>query len=134
MGMRAEGDYLLAHECHNHEALVERWRGVASEAGLRMEVLAEIDEKPVYVLDNDHASSRNRGLYFSAGVHGDEPGATDGLIYWAERNREFLAGYPVTILPCFNPWGLANNSRVDGQGRDLNRMFDERKAAPMRQW
>ncbi len=132
--MEKERLFLEWHAAHDYEALVERWRLLALESGMRMEVLAEFDERPVYILDNAHAPSRARGLYLCAGVHGDEPGATEGLIGWAERNPEFLAGYPVTILPCLNPWGLIHNCRVDGSGRDLNRMFDQGEVAPMRQW
>ena len=132
--MMTEREFLLTHDCHNYEALVDRWKAVAGKAGLRMEVFAEGDEFPLFVVESPQTSSRSRGLYLSAGVHGDEPAATEGLIGWAERSGDFLAGYPVTIFPCLNPWGLVNNCRVDSGGRDLNRMFDDAGAAPVRQW
>lgn len=61
----------------------------------------------------------------SAGIHGDEPAATEALIAWAEGNLARLARLPLLILPCLNPWGLLNNSRFNEDGIDLNRMFHE---------
>lgn len=62
-------------------------------------------------------------MYFSAGVHGDEAAATEGLIEWAEKNPGILRESRVLIFPCVNAWGLVNNSRRDADGRDLNRSF-----------
>ena len=66
-------------------------------------------------------------LYLSAGIHGDEPGATEGLIAWAEGSRDFLRGYQTMIFPCLNPWGLCHNNRLDSRGRDLNRCYHENR-------
>jgi predicted deacylase len=67
---------------------------------------------------------RGPALYLSAGIHGDEPASTDGLVEWAEESIEFLRVWPVLICPCLNPWGLVQNSRLDGAGRDLNRSYN----------
>jgi murein peptide amidase A len=63
------------------------------------------------------------GIYLSAGIHGDEPGATEGLLAWAEMNQHRLAKLPLLIFPCVNPWGLTQNRRTDEEGFDLNRCF-----------
>ena len=63
------------------------------------------------------------GVYLSAGIHGDEPAGTEGLVRWAEANPELLRRTPCMIFPCLNPWGLENNSRLDANGQDLNRTF-----------
>jgi hypothetical protein len=79
-------------------------------------------ELPLYFL-RTRALPRNGGLYISAGIHGDEPGGTEGLIAWAEREGERLRDLPLLIFPCLNPWGLIANSRYDQSGIDLNRSF-----------
>ena len=63
------------------------------------------------------------GLYLSAGIHGDEPAATEALLRWFELNAATLAEIPLLIFPCLNPWGLRNNTRTDSRGRDVNRLF-----------
>ena len=63
------------------------------------------------------------GVYLSAGIHGDEPASTEGLLHWAESNTAILRELPCMIFPCLNPWGLVNNSRLDEAGLDLNRLF-----------
>ncbi len=63
------------------------------------------------------------GIYISAGIHGDEPAATEALLAWAETNARRLRRLPLLLFPCLNPWGLVRNTRVDHAGRDLNRLF-----------
>lgn len=82
------------------------------------------------------------GLYLSAGIHGDEPAATEALLAWAEGNATRLNELPLLIFPCLNPWGLERNVREDETGLDLNRHFHDtghavisavkREAAPHR--
>lgn len=67
------------------------------------------------------------GIYLSAGIHGDEPAATEGLLAWAEKHAARLRELPVLIFPCLNPWGLTQNRRSDAAGVDLNRMFHDAK-------
>ena len=38
------------------------------------------------------------------------------------------------IFPCFNPWGLINNVRLDAEGRDLNRLFHDPGLPLMDAW
>jgi len=72
---------------------------------------------------------KNVQLYISAGIHGDEPASTEGLITWAERNIDMLRCVSCLVIPCLNPWGLVNNCRFDEAGRDLNRRFDRSRGA-----
>jgi len=64
------------------------------------------------------------GVYLSAGIHGDEPAATEGLYQWAELHRSVLRELPVMVFPCLNPWGLIHNRRTDSENRDLNRCYN----------
>lgn len=71
-------------------------------------------------------------IYFSAGIHGDEAAATEGLLAWAEENPAVLKTIRPLIFPCLNPWGLVHNSRLDERGRDLNRCYGRRKPPQIR--
>lgn len=107
--------------CHDYPHLIRRWRKVARAAGLEMSVLGEADGMSVWRLAS--RGGGEGGVYLSAGIHGDEPAGTEGLLAWAEGNIPLLRRVPALIFPCLNPWGLAHNARTDAAGRDLNRMF-----------
>jgi protein MpaA len=113
---------LAAHKAHDYAHLVSRWRKVARAAGLRLREWFVHDALPLYAVETPAARSRP-SVYISAGIHGDEPGGTEGLIAWAETQGPALRNIPCLLVPCLNPWGLKNNMRTDASGRDLNRLF-----------
>jgi len=121
------------HYSHDYPKLIRRWRSVARDAGLVMKKFAEADGYPLYTLGPRRRQPVRRGWYLSAGIHGDEPASTEGLIDWAETHTDGLAALPVRIFPCLNPWGLAGNLRCDADGRDLNRCFDRQRMPPQLQ-
>ncbi len=134
MSQRARFDE-SEHRVHDYRHLVVRWRKVARAAGLKLEAFAQAGEYPVYCLrTRDWAGG---GLYASAGIHGDEPAATEGLLRWAETDLPTLARHrsalPMLIFPCLNPWGLVNNRREDSKGHDLNRLFHRADLSPIRE-
>ncbi len=62
----------------------------------------------------------------AAGIHGDEPGGIEAAL----RLLEALAGSAVPlqqhrliVLPCLNPSGLADGTRSNRIGQDINRQF-----------
>lgn len=119
-------DPALYHQSHDWLVLQERWHAVAGEADLRLETVHEEDGRSVLVLENTLAATgEGEGLYLSAGVHGDECAPVLGLLEWAESSPWVFEEVPVTIFPCLNPRGLAENSRRDSGGRDLNRAFHD---------
>jgi len=72
------------------------------------------------------------GVYVSAGIHGDEPASTEGLLAWAEaQSPGRFRKLPLLLLPCLNPWGLVNNRRCTETGLDLNRSFHLEKTLPI---
>jgi hypothetical protein len=79
----------------------------------------------LFYLEFTRAEKGAPSFYFSAGIHGDEAGATEGLLAWAEKNVRRLRLMNCLIFPCLNPWGLINNNRFDADGRDLNRSFHD---------
>lgn len=114
---------LLQHRCHDYRHLVSRWRTLAREAGLKMRAFGSLDGYPLHVLRSPSLRLHG-GIYLSAGIHGDEPAATEALLAWAARRKARLAKMPLLIFPCLNPWGLVNNSRTDARGMDPNRAWE----------
>ncbi len=111
-------------QVHNYQLLVQRWKRVARKAGLTLDVLGQTATGiEIIFLQSPSENPKQPSLYLSAGIHGDEPAATEGLIEWAESEPEFLRTTNVLIFPCLNPWGLLWNSRFDEKGRDLNRLY-----------
>jgi murein peptide amidase A len=112
--------YLRAHD---YAWLTRRWRELARREGLVMREFALADDFPVHVVESRPRAAGAPRLYLSAGIHGDEPAATEALITWAGRRARALRGCEFMIFPCLNPWGLQHNSRHDAHGRDLNRAY-----------
>jgi protein MpaA len=110
------------HRAHDYRFLIQRWRAVARKSGTPLRPLAMASGYPLFFLTSK-ALPASGGMYLSAGIHGDEPGSTEGLIAWAEENAERIRELPLLILPCLNPWGLVHNQRLDETGFDLNRSF-----------
>lgn len=107
---------------HHYGALIQRWRAVARDAGLRLQRFAQPGDDPLFLLKTP-ALAATGGIYVSAAIHGDEPASSEALITWAEKHSRRLAGWPLLLFPCLNPWGLRNNIRLDAGGVDLNRAF-----------
>jgi len=116
-------DYLAKHRTHDYPRLIERWRAVAARSNLAMRPLRPPgafpkSPQPIYCV-----RSKRLPRNISAGIHGDEPAGSEALITWAEKNTHLLRRRPFFLVPCINPWGLINNTRMDVQGRDMNRVF-----------
>ena len=116
----------MGTSCHDYKYLVARWRLVARVAGLRLRKIGEADGFPLFAMGSP-AEAVSGGIYLSAGIHGDEPAATEGLLKWAECNAGRLRQIPVMIFPCLNPWGLTQNRRTNAAGVDVNRVFHDRE-------
>lgn len=113
------------HRAHHYPSLIRRWRDVARRSGLALNQFAEHDSYPLYVLQTRRPSQVAPSIYLSAGIHGDEPGGTEGVLAWAEKHPKTLRRARYTIFPCLNPWGLTHNIRTDSTGLDLNRQFHD---------
>ncbi|MEM7146494.1 MAG: M14 family metallocarboxypeptidase [Verrucomicrobiota bacterium] len=130
--MSSERQFMREQRSHDYDDLLKRWKAVGDGAGLMWEEFDELDGYPLVCVSGGDASEES--IYLSAGIHGDESGAVEGLIRWGEANVELLRRLPIVIMPCLNPWGLENNSRRDGRGRDLNRLFDRPRMRPVSSW
>ena len=67
-------------------------------------------------------ASPRRRLYFSAGIHGDEPAGPLAVRQLLLENA-FPADVGVWLCPCLNPDGLLANTRESAAGLDLNRQY-----------
>ena len=63
-----------------------------------------------------------RRLYFSAGIHGDEPAGPLAMRQLLQENA-FPTDVGVWLCPCLNPAGLLANTRTNAAGLDLNRQY-----------
>ena len=117
---------LPAHRVHDYRHLIRRWRQVAAVAGLRLRSLVRHDGYQIHYVCSPRLG-KECGLYISAGIHGDEPAATEALVQWVEKCPGALTKLPCILFPCLNPWGLVQNSRLDRGGNDMNRAFQDRK-------
>ncbi len=128
-------DYLINHIGHDYAALMKRWRSVVERSGLIMDGLYGVGDEEVFVIRNQAAvDGAENGNYFSAGVHGDECAPVSALLEWAETHPESLQQQAFTIFPCMNPVGLLENHRVDGDGIDLNRNFQNLEIPLIKAW
>jgi protein MpaA len=109
---------------HDYAWLVKRWRTLARCEGWRMRKFADAEGFPVHVVESPQRPGPR--LYLSAGIHGDEPAATEALVDWCGRRSKVLRNFNLLVFPCLNPWGLQNNNRHDVHGRDLNRGYHRR--------
>lgn len=111
------------HRVHDYQFLIKRWKSLARKAGVQGSVYCTAEDFDLYYFISP-ALKDSAGVYLSAGIHGDEPGATEGLYQWADLHRSVLRELPVMIFPCLNPWGLIHNRRTDSDNRDLNRCYN----------
>jgi protein MpaA len=113
---------LRRHKIHDSRFLIGRWRNLAQAAGLKAQAYASAEAFRLFCFRSP-ALKPEGGIYLSAGIHGDEAGATEGLYQWAALHAPNLRSLPVMIFPCLNPGGLRFNRRTDSSNRDLNRCY-----------
>jgi hypothetical protein len=114
---------LPLHRAHDYAALMAGWERVATKAGLQAVNLGMAGNLPVVAFESAAAAQGQPAVYLSTGVHGDEPAPPWGLLEWAAGHLDLLRRGSFIISPCLNPAGLIANTRLDGQGRDINRRF-----------
>jgi hypothetical protein len=107
---------------------MERWLSVVKgRTSISLSLYGEAEGYPLMVVQSERCEPKSPSVYLSAGIHGDEPAAVEGLIRWAEASLTKMESWNWMIFPCLNPWGLERNIRFDAERRDLNRFYDSRK-------
>lgn len=118
----------LPDQVRDYRLLMERWLTLVNRIpSLDLSVYGEAEGYPLIVVRSERHDPEVPSVYLSAGIHGDEPAAVEGLIRWAETSLGKLASWNWMIFPCLNPWGLERNIRFDAENRDLNRFYDSKK-------
>ncbi|MEI6338079.1 MAG: hypothetical protein WCQ57_05790, partial [Verrucomicrobiota bacterium] len=84
---------------HDYPHLIRRWRTLARRAGLTMEKYVNTAGFDLYFLESSRVAKAGPSIYLSAGIHGDEAAATEGLLLWAEKNLPLLRAVRGLILP-----------------------------------
>ncbi len=122
--------------CHDPRRLLQEWESLTDTMGWRLGELHGADAARVVILENSAAASgRPGGLYISAGVHGDECAPVWALLEWMRSSwKEIPEDFPILLFPCLNPIGLAENTRRDGDGIDLNRHFHDTSLPLIASW
>jgi predicted deacylase len=111
-------------------ALAARFEKAGSKAGFRYETFGEIGGCPLIALTKRTAGIRPR-IYFSAGIHGDEPAPPLTLLSLIESGD--LDGRATWFLcPMLNPSGLARGTRENASGTDLNRDYRSSESPEVR--
>lgn len=112
----------------DYRLLMERWLGLVKRIpNLGLSIYDEAGGYPLMVAGSECHDPTMPSVYFSSGIHGDEPAGVEGLVQWAESSLAKVANWNWMIFPCLNPWGLERNIRFDAEGRDMNRFFNSRK-------
>lgn len=114
----------------DYPLLISRWLTLARTLGLAAQPYVTVDDYELFYIRSP-AWQPEGGLYLSAGIHGDEVGAIEGLHTWAALEGDRLRELPVIIFPCLNPHGLGRNCRTDAAGRDLNRWYHRPQDVPL---
>ena len=97
---------LRHNRAHDYKFLMRRWRAVAAVTDLRIKKYSEAGGCNLYCLASGRKKTDAPSVYLSAGIHGDEAAATEGLIEWAQANTNILRNLNALVFPCLNPWGL----------------------------
>ncbi len=122
---------------HNYNRLLERWKPIVDRNGWHSHELGQDGGHKIVAFENDAAKQFSTGgIYLSAGVHGDECAPIWALLNWANaiESNSSLHSRPLVILPCLNPHGLVENTRLDSCGTDLNRNFQNADLPLIGEW
>ncbi len=112
----------LKYPIHDVDWVYGQVRELGAAAGLQLQVFHGADSDTVLSMHSPGPDAGAR-VYFSAGLHGDEPAGVLALLLWLEGFEHWRGKFAFDIFPCLNPWGLRRNLRTDSAGVDLNRAY-----------
>lgn len=121
---------------HDPEWVHKKMIQISKELGWKRKLLCTVAKKfPVEAFYSHPGRNppSTPHIYLSAGIHGDEPAGVLALVYWLENFRSFFYPYRFSLIPVINPWGLKQNSRLNEQGIDLNRAFQDTNLSPIKE-
>ncbi len=86
------------------------------------------NKHPPLVAFSRRSSGARRGIYFSTGIHGDEPAGPLAIRQFLREDR-WPADADLWVMPCLNPEGFVLRRRTNGEGIDLNRDYRQPRSA-----
>lgn len=104
-----------------------RFAAAARTAGFKAESFGEINGHPLVAYTKRIPGPRPR-LYFSAGIHGDEPAPPWALLRLMEKGF-FDCTCNWVVCPLLNPTGFLRKTRENFSGIDLNRDYKAPQSA-----
>ncbi len=110
--------------------VVARFEAAAPKQGFRIERFGEVAGVPLIALTKRTPGIRPR-LYFSAGIHGDEPAPPLALLELLESGV-FDRRATWFVCPLLNPLGFARRTRENSDAVDLNRDYKRLVSAEIR--
>ena len=107
-----------------YEALLTRYQSATQVLQGTLKILDDFEECPFACIRL--GKSDGPKLLIDAGIHGEEPASTLGLVAWLERDASpWMKHMNIPILPCLNPYGFEHGIRGSRDAPDLNRQFDQ---------
>jgi len=82
----------------------------------------EADSESSLVAMRRPGAAGSKGLYVSAGIHGDEPAPPLAVLRLLKQNA-WPEDLNLWVCPCLNPGGFRRNRRENAMGVDLNRQY-----------
>jgi len=89
------------------------------EAGLKTEVLGEIDKLPIFLCQNDHERDR-QNILIVGGVHGEESAGSWGILNVMMKLKLMKINVNLSFIPIMNPWGFSHGIRFNEQLKSVN--------------
>lgn len=110
-------------------ALYERLdKAVAPQSFIKVKDLGEVVygsfKAPVRLYSVFNRSGFKYKVFFSGGIHGNEPAGVETLALFIEslaRDPALYGNVSFEIVPLINPWGWAHDVRFNRDGIDINR-------------
>ena len=87
----------LSIRSHDYRNLISRWKSLSRKYNLDVETIAKQASFPIIQISSD-TTSDEKVIYLSAGIHGDEVGATEGLFEWARVHLSQFRSLPFVIF------------------------------------
>jgi len=104
-------------------SFLSEWEEVATARGFRNESLAELGAFSLLASSKAALGGERRPIcYLSAGIHGDEPAGPEALLALLKEGF-FDERFDWLICPVLNPVGMAQGTRENARGIDLNRDY-----------
>lgn len=112
------------HCPENMPTYLDRLARAGRTAGFLVETFGWSDSYPMLGMtrSSNHPNASEHQLYFSAGIHGDEPAGPQALLELLEEDA-LPRRHNYAICPLLNPAGMVRSTRENAKGIDLNRDY-----------